>query len=313
MQRKILSVLLVLLVLSALPATAAPLASVARQVIPSEVQQIIAVDYRRLSASPAAMALKARLMPEPLQQLESALRGVGIRPETDIERLTFASFRSANHSLRMVGIAEGQFPTAKVLLRMRRRRIRPERFHSALLYPMGSGMEMTLLDNFTMLFGEGGAVKEALMARDGEAPTLNSNVRIVDMISAVDSGTVWSVLDSEGTQNMIRSALGDAAGLADYSMVKKRLLGSSYAMDFSNGVNFDLDVLTPDSLSAGTLSSLFQAGILYRKAGSRGVERGALESVTVRSDSDNVRLHFGTDDKRFEDLIQSDLFAAVSK
>ena len=43
---------------------------------------------------------------------------------------------------------------------------------------------------------------------------------------------------------MMKSALGDAASLADYDVVKKRLLGSRYAMDFTNGVKFDLDVAT---------------------------------------------------------------------
>jgi len=37
---------------------------------------------------------------------------------------------------------------------------------------------------------------------------------------------VWSLLDQQGTQNMMRAALGDAAKVADYDTVKKRLLGS---------------------------------------------------------------------------------------
>ena len=79
---------------------------------------------------------------------------------------------------------------------------------------MNGGMDMTFLDNYTMLFGEPAAVKAALRARNGESPSLNSNGSINDMVPAVDSGTVWSVLDKEGTQNMMKSALGDAAGLA---------------------------------------------------------------------------------------------------
>ncbi len=294
-------------------AQAAPLASAARTAIPAEIQQIIEVDYRRLNASPAAMALKARVMPEQLQQLETSLRSVGIQPESDIETLTFASFRTANKSLRMVGIAQGDFSTQKILLRMKKQKIVPEKYRTALIYPMGGGSAMTLLDNSTMLFGEPRAVKAAVRARDGEAPTLNSNGRMTDLISGVDSGTVWSVLDAEGTQNMMHSALGEASGLAEYEVVRKRLLGSRYSMDFSNGVNFDMDVITPDTFSAATLSALFQAGILYRKSSARGVERIALDSMAVNSSSGNTRVHFKTDDKNFESLIQSDLFAAVAK
>ncbi len=73
------------------------------------------------------------------------------------------------------------------------------------------------------------------------------------------------MLDQQGTQNMLHSSWGDAAGSADYETVKKRILGSRYAMNFESGVNFDLDVVTSDSMTATTLSSLLKAGMLYNK------------------------------------------------
>jgi hypothetical protein len=42
-------------------------------------------------------------------------------------------------------------------------------------------------------------------------------------------------------------------------------------------------------------------------------EKVALENVTVNSDSSNIQFHFKTDDKQFQALLHSDLFAAVSK
>src|SRR5437868_1032270 len=194
-------------------AWATPLGGAARTVIPSDVQQIISVDYRALRNSETAQVLKEQVLPESLKQFEGALKSVGINPEKDVEQLTFASYRS----------------------------------------------------------------------------------------------------DQQGTQNMMRSALGDASKLADYETVKKRLLGSRYTMNFSNGVAFDLDVVTSDSMTATTLSSLVRAGVLYRKMTADATEKMALESVTVNSDSSNLQLHFRTDDKKFQALLHSDLFAAVSK
>ena len=92
------------------------------------------------------------------------------------------------------------------------------------------------------MFGDDGAVKGALDARDGYTQTLDSNAQMSDMMAAVDRGAGVELLDQQGTQNMMRSALGDASKVADYDTVKKRLLGSRYTMDFSSGVNFDLDV-----------------------------------------------------------------------
>jgi hypothetical protein len=120
-------------------------------------------------------------------------------------------------------------------------------------------------------------------------------------------------LDQAGTQNLMKSALGDAASLADYNVVKKRLVGSRYAMDFNYGVKFDLDVVTSDSMTATALSSLVKAGMMYRRMTANGVDKLALENVSVDSDSDRLRLNFRADERKFQSLLQSDLFAAVTK
>jgi hypothetical protein len=82
--------LCLLLMLSA-TAWSMPLGSTARTVIPSDIQQIISVDYRALKNSDTAMALKAQVLPPSLKEFETALRGVGIDPDKDVEQLTFAS------------------------------------------------------------------------------------------------------------------------------------------------------------------------------------------------------------------------------
>jgi len=56
----------------AVPTFAASLGSNARTVIPSQVQQIISVDYRALKNSDTGLALKAKVMPENLKEFETA-------------------------------------------------------------------------------------------------------------------------------------------------------------------------------------------------------------------------------------------------
>jgi hypothetical protein len=301
------------LLLSGAAAWAMPIGSSARASIPSDVQQIISVDYRALKDSDTAMALKQQVLPNDLKQFETALKGVGIDPDTDVDQLTFAAYRLGKQGVRVVGFAQGEFATTAVVKKMRLQKVKPVKYRDNDLYAMAGGMQMTFLDADTLLFGDASAVRGALDARDGYATTFDSNSQMVDMMGSVDSGTVWSILDQEGTQNMLRSALGDAAKLADYDTVKKRVLGSRYTMGFADGIKFDLDVVTSDSVTAATISSLVKAGMLYRRMTATPAEKMAMENVSVDSDSSDLQLHFKSDDKQFQSLMHSPLFAAVSK
>jgi hypothetical protein len=303
--------ILSLAVAVALPAFSASLGSNARTVIPNAVQQIISVDYRALKNSESGLSLKARVMPPNLKEFETALKGMGIDPDKDVDQLAFVSYRSGK-TIRAFGLAQGDFQPKKFYARMKLKKVKPSNYKNNWVYP-ASGMVMTFLDDSTMLFGEPNAVHDALDTRNGEMESVSSNSEITDNMQAVEGGAIWSVLDQIGTQNMMRSALGDASRLADYDTVKKRLLGSRYTMDFSRGVNFNLDVITSDTMTAATMSSLIKAGMLFKKASATPVEKAVIDSMTVDSDSGKLQVQFKADDKKFQSFLQSDMFAAVSR
>jgi hypothetical protein len=293
-------------------ANAMPLNSSARAVVPADLQQLISVDYRALKDSATAMQLKQQVLPDNLKEFETALKGIGIDPDKDVDTLTFASFRTAKQGTKAVGVAAGPFAMKAVLKKMTVRKIKPAKYRTSSIYPMDGGMVMSFLDDSTLLFGEISAVKLALDTRDGEVLSLDTNSTMADMMSSVDSAPVWSILDQQGTQNVMRSALGEAAKVADYDTIKKRLLGSRYTMNFSSGVDFDLTVVASDALSAATLSSLVKAGLLYKKMSATASEKMAMDNTSVDSDGSNVQFHFKSSDKQFQSLMHSELFAAVS-
>jgi hypothetical protein len=293
-------------------ANAMPLNSSARAVVPADLQQLISVDYRTLKDSPTVMQLKQQVLPDNLKQFEAALKGIGIDPDKDVDSLAFASFRTAKQGIKGVGVAAGPFAMKTVLKKMTAQKIKPTKYRQSNIYPMDGGMVMVFLDDSTLLFGEMSALKIALDTRDGEVLSLDTNQTMADMMSSVDSSPVWSILDQLGTQNVMRSALGDAAKIADYETIKKRLLGSRYTMSFSGGVNFDLTVVSSDSMSAATLSSLVKAGLLYKKMSASAPEKVAMDNTSVDSDGSNVNFHFKSTDQQFQSIMHSDLFAAVS-
>src|ERR1700678_1055081 len=291
---------------------AMPIASSARSMIPAEIQQLIGVDYRALENSPTAMALKAQVLPDNLKELETALKGIGIDATHDLDQLNFASFRSEKKGIQTIGVAAGSFSAKAVLKKMKLKKIAATKYGSANIYPMDNGLVMTFLDDNTLAFGTPDSLNSALDTRDGKRPSLDSNSVMTDQMAAVDGSPVWSILDQKGPQAMMFSALGDAAKIADYDTLKKRILPSSYTMNLSSGVDFDLSVATADSVTAATLSSVVKAGMLYKKMSASPAEKIALDATTVDSDSSNLLLHFKSDDQKFQALMHSPLFAAVS-
>jgi hypothetical protein len=298
--------------LSAAPGFAASLGTAARAVIPAEVQQIITVDYRRMQNSDTAMQMKAKLLPPNMKQFEDALKAIGVVPERDLDQVTLAVFRTKDNSLQIVGVAQGQFPRKKLTPKLAKQKISGKKINGTAVYPMSGGMQMTFLDDNTMLFGNSNAVQAALDARDNSSESLNANSEVTDMIASVDQGTVWSVLDATGTQTMLKSALGAASNLSEFDNVKSRLIGSRYSVDFDHGVDFNLNVITSDNITASTLSAVMKAGLMFKKASASPSEKTAIEDTTVDSNAGRIIVHFKADDKSFQSLLESPMFAAVT-
>ena len=297
-------------------ATAAQLDSDARTAIPHDVQQIIVVDYRAMQNSPAAMDLKARILPPELKQLEHALKTSGLNENHDVEELAFAACRTSSDSdnVRIVGIAQGQFSLADILANFKKNKVKATLYRTNKLYPMGSsGMLVTFLNPTTMVFGSSDSLKAALDARDGLAANLLTNQEMLGQMTGVDSEPLWSILDQKGTQYMMRGLLGEASQLADYEQVKKRLLSSRYTMNFQNGVKFSLDVATPDAFTAATLSSLLNAAAMYKKVSGSAAEKTAVDATTIDSSAGQLQVRFATSDSQFSALLQSPLFQTVVK
>ena len=296
-------------------AYAAQLDTDARTAIPSDVQQIIVVDYSAMQNSQAAMDLKARILPPELKQLEDALRVSGFDENHDVEELAFAAFRvGSDGGVRTVGIAQGQFSLPDIMASFKKKKIKPKMIRANALYPMGaSGMTVVFLNPTTMVFGSNDALKVALDARDGLAPNFLTNQTMLDEMGQVDSEPLWSILDQKGTQFMMKGLLGQASQLADYDQIKKRLLGSYYTMNFQNGVKFSLQVATPDTFTAATLSSLLNAAAMYEKVSGTAVEKQAIDSTTIDSNAGDLEVSYASSDSQFSALLESPLFQTVVK
>jgi hypothetical protein len=294
-------------------AHAAQLSSDAKSAIPHDVQQLIVVDYRAMQNSTAAMDLKDRVLPPELKRLETALKNSGLKVDQDADVLAFAAFRDGNKGTRIVGIAQGQFHTREIMANFTKNKIKPTVLRNTSIYPMGSGMSVIFLNQTTMVFGDRDAVTAAVDARDGITPDFLSNSDMVNEMAAVDSKAVWSLLDSKGTQTMMKSVLGDASALADYDTVQNRMKSSRYTMDFQNGVKFDMAVVMSDTLTAATAATLMKGVSLMKKNSGTPLEKSAIDQTTIDSNSGTLTVAYSSSDSQFASLLSSPLFQSVVK
>jgi hypothetical protein len=303
-------------------ASASQLSTDARTAIPHDVQQLVAIDYRIMQNSSAAMDLKAKVMPPELKQFEEALRKSGLNDKNDIDQyvdqLAFALFRpkgsgaDSGEVVDTLGVAQGQFPTQDILANFKKKAVKATLVRTNRIYPMGkTGMVVCFVDPSTMVFGGLQAVKAALEARDGSTGNLLTNAPMMDAMKSVDSEPLWSILDQKGTQTMMGQILGQAGPMADFETVQKRLDLSWYSMDFQHGVKFDLTLSTGDSFSAATISSLMNAALAYRKLSGSEAEKQALSATDITSEAGRLTVHFSTSDTEFASLLQSPLFQSM--
>ncbi len=296
-----------------LTAAASPLATESQAAVPYDVQQLIVVDYQEMLNSNIAMQLRNKVLPPELKGLQDALQHSGMNVGQSIDQLAFASYRvPKSDGLRIVGIASGQFPTTEIIAGFTKKKIKGTKVRNTVIYPMGStSLDVAFLDQTTMLFGAMDSVKSALDARDGIVPNFLTNNAMQNLIPPSQTDAVWSIMDGKGTQTMMQTVMGQASQVADYDTVKKRLLGSRYSMDFEHGVKFNLDVMTPDVISAATMSSLLSAAALYKKMGATPSEKTAIDDTDITSRGSTLQVHFSASDNDFATLLTSDLFQSV--
>jgi hypothetical protein len=238
----------------------------------------------------------------------------GLNDNHDVDQLAFALFRPspASDGMLTVGIAQGQFPVQDILANFRAKKVKYVLLRTNKIYPLAkTGMVLCFVDPSTMVFGGSDAVKKALDARDGAAPSLLTNGTMMDAMKTVDSAPLWSILDEKGTQVMMRQVLGEAGSVTDFETVRKRLLASWYGMDFQHGVRFDLTINTGDSFAAATMSSLLTAAVMLRKMSGSDAEKQALSATNIASNSGRLSIHFATSDSEFNNLLHSPLFQSM--
>ncbi|HMD20099.1 MAG TPA: hypothetical protein VKH40_07245, partial [Alloacidobacterium sp.] len=73
----------------------------------------------------------------------------------------------------------------------------------------------------------------------------------------------------------------------------------------------NLDVVTPDTFTAATMSSLLNAAAMYKKVSGTAIEKTAIDNTTIDSNAGTLQVRFASSDSQFSSLLQSPLFQSV--
>ena len=87
---------------------------------------------------------------------------------------------------------------------------------------------------------------------------------------------------------LVLNRVGPAGEGKDRITIRPNANMIRYTMDFDNGVKFSLDVNTPDTFTAATLSSLLNAAAMYKKVSGSATEKQAVDLITIDSMTDDT-------------------------
>lgn len=297
------------LILPASRLSAAGLGSEARVYIPAGVQQLLSVRYQRLH-DPAIQPLLSQILPSQFQSVGAIFRHGGIDPNQDVRRLDFAVY-TMPHGSGLLLIAEGnflRFQAGRFFQKTRRQPVPPQ--FQGITYYSSNGLDFFLPDTGTMVLGSYSNIRRAIDAGQGVISNLDANSRMSDLISGTQDTDVWSVLNSAGTRNVLQALAGTTGKMG--SVLGRQFHGARYTLDFTSGVQLNLELITSDDLTAASLSTGLRAALLYREAREPSpMVKQLLREVEVDSAGSHVFLQVASTENQLAQLASSPLFKSI--
>src|SRR5258708_19518001 len=91
------------------------------------------------------MALKQQVLPDNLKELETALKGIGIDAERDLDQLNFASFRTEKKGIQTIGVAACSFSAKAVLMTMKLKKMATTIYGPINIFPIVTDLSKTFM------------------------------------------------------------------------------------------------------------------------------------------------------------------------
>ena len=263
--------LAVLFMLASAPANAQAIPNQVLALYPRNAGEISFLDVRALRNAPNYAELKAKVMPERFRQLADWTKYVGVDFDTEVYQLSWAYLPAAEgEQVGMIGIAEGNFPTAEIQSLAKERKLPYSRHAGSLVLNLGKNDEgrefvFAFADPNTAIFGFREIAEQILDRRAASGASLLDNRPLMELVRALNGkAPVWIAMDSQFTLLAVKQMLPEVSRVAGFETLAARLQSSSLQFQLSDGFRGNAAVRCQTGSDALVVSKLLQAAVTFQ-------------------------------------------------
>jgi hypothetical protein len=260
-----------LLVLAPAPASAQAIPNQVLALYPRNAGEISFLDVRALRNAPNYADLKAKVMPERFRQLADWTKYIGVDFDTEVYQLSWAYLPAAEgEQVGMIGIAEGNFPTAEIQSLAKERKLPYSRHAGSLVLNLGkndAGREFVFAfaDANTAIFGFREIAEQILDRRAASGASLLDNRPLMDLVRTLNGkAPVWIAMDSQFTLLAVKQMLPEVSRVAGFETLAARLQSASLQFQLTDGFSGNAAVRCQTGSDALVVAKLLQAAVTFQ-------------------------------------------------
>lgn len=264
-------ILAALFVLAPTPAGAQAIPNQVLALYPRNAGEISFLDVRALRNAPNYAELKTKVMPERFRQLADWTKYIGVDFDTEVYQLSWAYLPAAEgEQVGMIGIAEGNFPTAEIQRLAKERKLPYSRHAGSLVLNLGKNEQgrefvFAFADPNTAIFGFREIAEQILDRRAASGASLLDNRPLMELVRTLNGkAPVWIAMDSQFTLLAVKQMLPEVSRVAGFETLAARLQSASLQFQLTDGFRGSAAVRCQTGSDALVVAKLLQAAVTFQ-------------------------------------------------
>lgn len=233
--------------------------------------QTLRVEYSnpaKLRTLPNYSNLRQRYVGPRLKSLEDSFAQLGVQ-ESDIDELVLG-WQPGAENMDLGGFVTGRFDSRALANQAAARGISPAPVEGFPAYCLGTGPAaacVVVIDETTGVFGRMELLRTMLEAREGRAPSITSDTRIMKLVGeAHTKAPIWGVAVREAVGDWFQAWLPAQQNLQmDWARTFQSVEALAYSVEAGEKVDLDVKLDCSTAEAAGTLRQVLEGLRLFQQ------------------------------------------------